>query len=95
MAARPLIENCHFQPYFSDAERAPLALTEAVTRLSDRPDAVPDQIWEEAARHYDERGLAVPILAIATTNVFNRINVTHAAGCRRRNTLGLAVTAAA
>jgi hypothetical protein len=37
MAARPLIENCHFQPYFSDAERAPLALTEAVTRLSDRP----------------------------------------------------------
>ena len=39
----------------TDAERAALALTEAVTRLSDRPDPVPDAIWEEAARHYDER----------------------------------------
>src|SRR5579871_2747416 len=63
-------------PYFTDAERAALALTEAVTRLSDRPDPVPDQIWEEAARHYDERGLAALILTIVTTNVFNRINVT-------------------
>jgi AhpD family alkylhydroperoxidase len=62
-------------PYFTDAERAALALTEAVTRLSDQPDPVPDEIWEEAARHYNERGLAALILAIATTNVFNRINV--------------------
>jgi AhpD family alkylhydroperoxidase len=38
-------------PYFSDAERAALALTEAVTRLSDRSDPVPDEIWNEAARH--------------------------------------------
>jgi AhpD family alkylhydroperoxidase len=43
-------------PYFTDAERAALALTEAVTRLSDRTDPVPDTIWEEAARHYNERG---------------------------------------
>ena len=63
-------------PYFSDAERAALALTEAATRLSDRPDPVPDEIWEQAARHYDERGLAAIILMIATTNVFNRLNVT-------------------
>ena len=63
-------------PYFTDAERAALALTEAATRLSDRPDPVPDAIWEEAARHYDERGLAAIILMIATTNVFNRLNVT-------------------
>ena len=62
-------------PYFSDAERAALALTEAVTRLSDRADPVPDEIWDEAARHYDERGLAALILMIATTNVFNRLNV--------------------
>ena len=63
-------------PYFTDAERAALALTEAVTRLSDRPDPVPDEIWDEAARHYDERALAALILSIATTNVFNRLNVT-------------------
>jgi alkylhydroperoxidase family enzyme len=62
-------------PYFTDAERAALALTEAVTRLSDRADPVPDEIWDEAARHYDERGLASLLLTIATTNVFNRLNV--------------------
>jgi AhpD family alkylhydroperoxidase len=62
-------------PYFSDAERAALALTEAVTRLSDRADAVPDEIWNEAARHYNERALAGLLLAIATINVWNRLNV--------------------
>jgi AhpD family alkylhydroperoxidase len=63
-------------PYFTDAERAALALTEAVTRLADRVDPVPDSIWEEAARYYDERGLASLILMIATTNLFNRLNAT-------------------
>lgn len=62
-------------PYFSDAERAALALTEAVTRLADRPDPVPDAIWDEAARHYDEHALAGLLLWIATTNVYNRLNV--------------------
>lgn len=63
-------------PYFDDAERAALALAECVTRLSDRADPVPDAVWQEAARHYDERALAALILAIAMVNVFNRINVT-------------------
>ena len=62
-------------PYFSAAERAALALTEAVTRLADRPDPVPDEIWEETARHHDEEELAALLLSIATTNVFNRLNV--------------------
>jgi AhpD family alkylhydroperoxidase len=62
-------------PYFTDAERAALALTEAVTRLSDRPDPVPDEIWEEAARHYDEPALASLLLSIASINVWNRLNV--------------------
>jgi AhpD family alkylhydroperoxidase len=62
-------------PYFTEAERAALALTEAVTRLSDRADPVTDAIWEDAARHFDERALAALILSIATTNVFNRLNV--------------------
>jgi len=63
-------------PYFTDAERAALALTEAVTRLADRADPVPDSIWDEVARHYDEQGLAALILMIATTNLFNRLNAT-------------------
>jgi AhpD family alkylhydroperoxidase len=62
-------------PYFTDAERAALALTEAVTRLSDRADPVPDDVWNEAARHYDERGLGALVLAIAAVNVWNRLNV--------------------
>ncbi len=61
-------------PYFTDAERAALALTEAVTRLADRADPVPDDIWEEATRHYDEQGLAALLLMIAVTNLFNRLN---------------------
>src|SRR5687767_12240789 len=44
-------------PYFDDAERAALALTEAATRLSDRADAVSDDVWDEVADHYDERAL--------------------------------------
>lgn len=63
-------------PYFTDGERAALALTESVTRLSDRADPVPDAIWDEAARHYDERALASLIIAIANINVWNRLNVT-------------------
>ena len=63
-------------PYFTEAERAALALTEAATRLADRADPVPDSIWDEAAQHYDEQGLAALILMIATTNLFNRLNAT-------------------
>ncbi len=63
-------------PFFTDADRAALALAEAVTRLADRADPVPDHIWDEAARHYDEKALATLVLHIATTNFFNRLNVT-------------------
>jgi AhpD family alkylhydroperoxidase len=63
-------------PYFTDAERAALALTEAVTRLSDRSDPVPDEIWEEAAKHHTEQELAALVLWIATANLFNRLNAT-------------------
>ena len=62
-------------PYFTDAERAALALTEATTRISDCADPVPDEIWDEAARNYDETELAALVLAIASINVWNRLNV--------------------
>jgi AhpD family alkylhydroperoxidase len=61
-------------PYFTEAERAALALAEAATRLADRPDPVPDEIWDAAARHYGEKELAALVLWLATTNFFNRIN---------------------
>jgi AhpD family alkylhydroperoxidase len=63
-------------PYFTDAERAALALAESAARLADRPDAVPDDVWEAAAQHFDTEQLGAIVLWIATTNFFNRINVT-------------------
>lgn len=62
-------------PYFTDAERAALALTEAVTRLADRPDPVPDGVWQGAVRHFSEPQLAALVVAIATINAWNRLMV--------------------
>jgi AhpD family alkylhydroperoxidase len=63
-------------PYYSDAERAAFALAEAATRLSDRADPVPDEIWNEAARHYDENALGALVMAIGIINLWNRLNAT-------------------
>jgi len=63
-------------PCFTNAERAALALAEAATRLSDQADPVPDEIWDEAAQHYDEQALAALIISIALINFWNRLNVT-------------------
>ncbi|MFC8001208.1 carboxymuconolactone decarboxylase family protein [Streptomyces rochei] len=62
--------------FFTDAERAALELAEAATRLTDRSDPVPDPVWDEAVKHYDESAMSAIILMIATTNFFNRINIT-------------------
>lgn len=62
-------------PYFTDAERAVLDLTEAATRLADRPDPVPDAVWAGAAAHFDEKELAGLLLSIASINAWNRLNV--------------------
>ncbi len=61
--------------YFSDAERAALALTEAVTRIADSSDPVPDEVWDEAARHFDEQALAALVIEIGAINLWNRLNV--------------------
>ena len=62
-------------PYFTDAERAALALAEALTRIADRPDPVTDEIWNDARKHFDEQALAGILLSIAGINVWNRLNV--------------------
>lgn len=61
-------------PYFTPAERAVLALTEAVTRVADREDPVPDAVWNEAARYFEEKDLTALVTQIALINAFNRIN---------------------
>ena len=62
-------------PYYTEAERAALALAEAVTRLSDRSDAVPEEVWKEASRHFSEAALGALVMSIALANLWNRLNV--------------------
>jgi AhpD family alkylhydroperoxidase len=62
-------------PYFTDAERAALALTEVLTRIADKAEPVPDAIWDVAAEHFDETQLGALVLDIATINLWNRLNV--------------------
>lgn len=63
-------------PYFTPAERAALALTESMTRLADRSDPVPEDVWDEAARHFDGEQLGALVLSVASINLWNRVNVT-------------------
>ena len=60
-------------PFFSDAEKAALALTEAVTLIAE--DGVPDDVWDEAAKHFDEKQLAALLVHVSVVNVWNRLNV--------------------
>ena len=62
-------------PWFSDAERAALALTEALTRAGGHGLQVPDAIWDAAAEHFDQTQLGALVLDIATVNLWNRLNI--------------------
>jgi alkylhydroperoxidase family enzyme len=63
-------------PYFTDRERAALALAEAETRIADSSDPVPDEVWDQAASHFGEHELAALTVSIALTNLWNRVNIT-------------------
>jgi AhpD family alkylhydroperoxidase len=60
---------------FTDAERAALELAEQGTRIADAAGGVTDDVWANAAKHYDEDQLAALVCAIAVINAFNRLNV--------------------
>ncbi|MGW7514578.1 carboxymuconolactone decarboxylase family protein [Streptomyces sp. NPDC054796] len=60
---------------FTEAERAALELTEEGTRIADAAGGVPDAVWANAAKHYDEEQLAALVCSIALINAFNRANV--------------------
>ena len=60
---------------FTAAERAALELTEQGTRIADGAGGVPDEVWDNAAQHYDEDQLAALVTQIALINAFNRGNV--------------------
>lgn len=60
---------------FTEAERAALALTEAGTRIADAAGGVSDDVWANAAKHYDEEQLTALVALIAMMNTWNRLNV--------------------
>ena len=60
---------------FTDAERAALELTEQGTRIADAAGGVPDEVWANAAKHYDDDQLAALVSLIAVINAYNRLNV--------------------
>ncbi|MBQ0829060.1 carboxymuconolactone decarboxylase family protein [Streptomyces tagetis] len=59
---------------FTDAERAALELAEQGTRVADGT-GVSDEVWAEAAKHYDEEQLAALVSIIAVINAYNRLNI--------------------
>jgi AhpD family alkylhydroperoxidase len=61
-------------PYFTPAERAALALTEAVTLVAGNH--VPDDVYAAAAEHFDQKQLSELLMAIVTINAWNRIAIT-------------------
>ncbi|GAA2016602.1 carboxymuconolactone decarboxylase family protein [Catenulispora yoronensis] len=61
-------------PFFTEEEKAALALTEAATRIADGADGVSDAVWDGAAQFFDEKQLAAIVMMIAVTNLFNRLN---------------------
>jgi AhpD family alkylhydroperoxidase len=60
-------------PFYTDRERAALAWTEAVTRLGEH--GVPDSVYEEALRQFDEVELVQLTMAIVAINGWNRLSV--------------------
>jgi AhpD family alkylhydroperoxidase len=69
------VAGWHDSHLFSEGERAVLALTEAVTRCADKTEAVSDEVWNEANKHFDERAIGAIVLNIGLINLFNRVNV--------------------
>jgi AhpD family alkylhydroperoxidase len=60
-------------PFFSERERAALALTEAITRVTEGH--VPDEVWSEAAERFTPEELAALVMAITAINAWNRIAI--------------------
>ncbi|MFH0246501.1 carboxymuconolactone decarboxylase family protein [Streptomyces sp. HK10] len=71
----PLVETWREHDCFTDAERSVLALAEAATRIDGLEDPVSDEVWAEAAEHFDEQQLAAVVLHIGLVNLWNRVNV--------------------
>jgi AhpD family alkylhydroperoxidase len=63
----------HEAPFYTERERAALALTDAVTRLGD--DGVSDEVWEQAVKAFSREEVADLLIAIATINVWNRLSI--------------------
>jgi AhpD family alkylhydroperoxidase len=60
---------------FTEAERAALELAEQGTRVADASEGVSDEVWANAAKHYDNEQLVALVTVIALINAYNRMNI--------------------
>jgi AhpD family alkylhydroperoxidase len=60
---------------FTEAERAALELAEEGTRIADAAGGVSDEVWANAAKHYDDDQLMALVVTISVINTYNRLNV--------------------
>ncbi|MEN3586258.1 carboxymuconolactone decarboxylase family protein [Streptomyces sp. ZYX-F-203] len=71
----PLVAAWRTETVFTDAERAALAMAEAVTLLADPEHMASDEVWEECARHFTEEQLGALLMHVGLVNLWNRVNV--------------------
>ena len=67
------VATWHEAPFFSPAERAALALTDALTQLPGRP--LDDDVVAAAQRELGEEGVAAATWVIITINAWNRVAI--------------------
>jgi short subunit dehydrogenase-like uncharacterized protein len=67
-------ENGEEAAFYSERERAALALTEAVTRITEGH--VPDAVFERARAHFNEQELIALVFTLTTINAWNRLAIT-------------------
>ncbi|MEU0399097.1 carboxymuconolactone decarboxylase family protein [Streptomyces sp. NPDC006197] len=71
----PLVATWRTETVFSDAERAALAMAEAVTLMADPQDMASDEVWEECARYFNDEQLGALLMHVGLVNMWNRVNI--------------------
>jgi alkylhydroperoxidase family enzyme len=72
-----LLDAWREAPFYTDKERSALAWAEALTKI--KSGIVPDEIYEEAKKHFSETELIDLTIAVITINSYNRINIAFGA----------------
>ncbi|MFE9258744.1 carboxymuconolactone decarboxylase family protein [Streptomyces sp. NPDC006879] len=70
-----LVSGWREAPAFDESEKAALALAEEIARLSDRSNAISDEVWAEVSKHYSDEQLGALVMSISLANLWNRLHL--------------------